>query len=157
MGNREFLSLLDGSIVAYEKHSTNSPSSHGCAWGLFDKDGVKDELGTLNLLTPEVVLKAREEIQTGRSVALNWGLDRLSEEAFGRSTLKHKLVDWRTKPNYPFYCYDDEISFNTQVGEPLPSSRCTRLCSTLFLQIQILMRLLLCTIGSQWDGLRKSF
>ncbi|CAK7235151.1 hypothetical protein SCUCBS95973_009172 [Sporothrix curviconia] len=89
---------------------------HGCAWGLFDKDGVKDELGTLNLLTPEVVVKAREEIQTGRSVALNWGLNRLSEEAFGRSTLKHEIVDWRSKTNYPFYCYDDEISFNTQVG-----------------------------------------
>ncbi len=91
-------------------------SSHGCAWGLFDKDGVKDELGTLNLLTPAVVMRAREEIQTGRSVALNWGLDRLSEEAFGRSTLKHEIVDWRTKEGFSFYCYDDEISFNTQVG-----------------------------------------
>jgi len=43
---------------------------HGVAWGLFDKDGVPDEVGTLNLLTPEVVLGARKEIQTGRSVVL---------------------------------------------------------------------------------------
>ena len=43
---------------------------HGVAWGLFDKNGVKDEIGTLNLLTPEVVLNARNEIQTGQSVVM---------------------------------------------------------------------------------------
>lgn len=90
--------------------------SHGCAWGLFDKDGKKDELGTLNLLTPEVVMRAREEIKTGKSVALNWGLDRLSDVQMGRSVLKHSHVDWRDK-GYDFWCYDDEISINTQTGE----------------------------------------
>jgi hypothetical protein len=43
---------------------------HGTAWGLFDKDGVPDEVGTLNLLTPEVVLEAKKEIKTGKSVVL---------------------------------------------------------------------------------------
>lgn len=43
---------------------------HGVAWGLFDKDGVKDEVGTLNLLTPEVVLEAKKEIKIGKSVVL---------------------------------------------------------------------------------------
>jgi hypothetical protein len=43
---------------------------HGTAWGLFDKDGVRDEVGTLNLLTPETVVNARSEIQTGKSVVL---------------------------------------------------------------------------------------
>ena len=43
---------------------------HGCAWGLFDKDGQRDNIGTLNLLTPEVVLEAKKEIQSGISVAL---------------------------------------------------------------------------------------
>lgn len=45
---------------------------HGCAWGIFDKDGVRDQVGTLNLLTPGTVVKAREEIQTGRSVVLKY-------------------------------------------------------------------------------------
>ena len=92
---------------------------HGCAWGLFDKeDGTKDELGTLNLLTPEVILRAKEEIQTGRSVALNWGLDKLSQETMGRSVLKHEFVDWRTKdPKLSFYSWDDEIAINTQTGK----------------------------------------
>ena len=43
---------------------------HGCAWGLFDKDGTKDQLGTLNLLTPKKVLRAKDEIQAGVSVSL---------------------------------------------------------------------------------------
>lgn len=43
---------------------------HGCAWGLFDKDGEKDQLGTLNLLTPKKVQRAREEIKSGISVSL---------------------------------------------------------------------------------------
>ena len=43
---------------------------HGCAGGLFDKDGKRDNVGTLNLLAPEVVMEAKNEIQTGVSVAL---------------------------------------------------------------------------------------
>lgn len=45
---------------------------HGCAWGLFDKDGVQDQLGTLNLLTPKKVLRAKEEIKAGVSVSLKY-------------------------------------------------------------------------------------
>lgn len=42
----------------------------GCAWGLWDKDGVKDQLGTLNWLTTQKVQQASHEIQTGVSVSL---------------------------------------------------------------------------------------
>jgi hypothetical protein len=42
----------------------------GCAWGLFDKDGKKDILGTLNLLTPDVVKSACTEARDGVSVSL---------------------------------------------------------------------------------------
>lgn len=42
----------------------------GCTWGLWDRDGVRDELGTLNLLTSEVVKKARQEISEGISISL---------------------------------------------------------------------------------------
>lgn len=42
----------------------------GCAWGIW---GEKDELGTVNLLTDEVVKRtAGEEIRSGRRVGLNW-------------------------------------------------------------------------------------
>lgn len=42
----------------------------GCAWGVFDKDGKKDMLGTLNLLTPEIVASAATEIKDGVSISL---------------------------------------------------------------------------------------
>ena len=45
---------------------------HGCAWGLWDKHGEKDELGALNLLTPEVVQAAGKEIQTGERCVLKY-------------------------------------------------------------------------------------
>jgi len=42
----------------------------GCAWGLFDADGKKDTLGTLNLLDVQTVRKAAQEIVVGESVSL---------------------------------------------------------------------------------------
>lgn len=45
-------------------------SSLRCYWGLFDKDGRRDEVGALNLLTPEVVTAASGEIVDGLSISL---------------------------------------------------------------------------------------
>jgi hypothetical protein len=47
----------------------------GCAWGVFDRDGAKDVLGTLNFLTPDIVLNASSEIKEGHSISLKyvWG------------------------------------------------------------------------------------
>lgn len=39
---------------------------------MFDKNGIRDEVGTLNLLTPEVVIEAGKEIKTGKSVVLKY-------------------------------------------------------------------------------------
>jgi hypothetical protein len=41
-----------------------------CTWGLWDKDGRNDEFGTLNLITPEVVLNATKEVREGIRVSL---------------------------------------------------------------------------------------
>lgn len=40
------------------------------AWGVFDSGGERDVYGTLNFITPEAVVAAREEIQTGKSAVL---------------------------------------------------------------------------------------
>jgi hypothetical protein len=90
--------------------------SHGTAWGLFDKNGERDEIGTLNLLTQDAVIKAREEIRSGKSIALNWGMEKLHEPGFGRAVLSHKFINWREKPGYSFFSFDDEIMVNTQTG-----------------------------------------
>ncbi|PHH85117.1 hypothetical protein CDD83_872 [Cordyceps sp. RAO-2017] len=42
----------------------------GCTWGVFDRDGKKDLVGTLNFLTPAVVRAAAAEIKDGVSISL---------------------------------------------------------------------------------------
>ncbi|KAI9690533.1 MAG: hypothetical protein M1822_009496 [Bathelium mastoideum] len=86
---------------------------HGCAWGIFDKDGKRDNLGTLNYLTPEVVLRAREEIQKGISVSLNLPLQDLTHPPATRPTLTHSITSLLP---HGFHGYDDHLSFNTQTS-----------------------------------------
>lgn len=44
----------------------------GSAWGLWDKDGEQDQLGTLNLLTRKIKLEAAKEVRDGISVSLKY-------------------------------------------------------------------------------------
>jgi hypothetical protein len=84
----------------------------GNAWGLFGED---DELGMLNLLTPEVVKAAATEIQSGTRFALDWPLNKPSFPTGGRSQFGHQIEhhdgsDGLTVMN------DDKVNFNTQSG-----------------------------------------
>lgn len=93
----------------------NAPGTEfgGCAWGIFDQNGVRDQLGTLNLLTPSRVLKAaKEEIQCGESVSLNLGLETIQYPAFGRQAFRHKVIDL---VELGFAGFDEEITLNPQV------------------------------------------
>lgn len=103
-------------LPAYKDLPVDERTGFRMSWGLFDKDGVKDEVGMFNLLTPEVKLNAAKEIKTGISVSLNWGIERMEKPFGARAALKHDFVDWRQNPKYRFYAFDDAISFNTQVG-----------------------------------------
>jgi hypothetical protein len=86
----------------------------GCAWGFFDKNGVKDELGTLNLLTLERVLgAARAEIHTGESVSLNWAVHNPQYPGFARKKAEHRIIDLS---HLGFCGHDDKISFCPQAG-----------------------------------------
>jgi hypothetical protein len=66
------------------------------------------------------VVKAREEIRTGKSISLNWGLEKQHQPGFQRQNLQHKFIDWRDKAKASggpdFFSYDDEITVNTQAG-----------------------------------------
>ncbi|KAG5656985.1 hypothetical protein KAF25_011154 [Fusarium avenaceum] len=85
----------------------------GCLWGYFDVDGQKDQLGTLRLLTKEVVQKAKDEIQTGTHVQLDWPLHNIEFPGFGRIPLQHTVKDLADEG---FIAFDDVISFNTQTS-----------------------------------------
>ncbi|KAF2004324.1 hypothetical protein P154DRAFT_485524 [Amniculicola lignicola CBS 123094] len=86
----------------------------GCLWGFFDKDGKKDECGMLNVLTPSLVLSARNEIQTGTHIQLDWPLHNLQFPVLGRQPLSQRKID--LKESFNFISMDDELHFNTQSG-----------------------------------------
>ncbi|KAK0186058.1 hypothetical protein F5146DRAFT_1005190 [Armillaria mellea] len=82
------------------------PSLHsfkGCAWGLWGDD---DQLGTVNLLTDDVVKQAAtEEIKTGQSVSLNWPINFPEKPLF-----KRKAAQILMMPDERGYAHrEDEI------------------------------------------------
>ncbi|KIW51283.1 hypothetical protein PV05_10021 [Exophiala xenobiotica] len=83
------------------------------AWGLFDKDGKKDHLGCINLLTPDVVKEAYKEARDGVSISLNWPIGALAKPGFARKGLVHKPFAFED-PSLKIHCFDDEVEFNTQ-------------------------------------------
>lgn len=85
----------------------------GCAWGIFDKDGKKDHLGCVNLLTPSVVQAALKEAKDGTSVSLNWEIGAIEKPGFSRKGLVHKVINFKDTP-YDLYGFDDEVEFNNQ-------------------------------------------
>ncbi|PGH20773.1 hypothetical protein AJ80_03534 [Polytolypa hystricis UAMH7299] len=90
---------------------------HGCTWGIWDTvreatgEIQRDELGTLNLITPATILSAKKEIQLGISVAINWSLDNCPTPHSGRRKTEHKII-----PLGDFIGHDDEFCMNTQSG-----------------------------------------
>ncbi|KAM5385420.1 hypothetical protein ACJZ2D_001061 [Fusarium nematophilum] len=91
----------------------------GCAWGIFDRDGKKDMVGTLNFLTPEVVKDAALEVKDGISISLNWPLNAMSKLGIpGRKQAEHRVLYIpESLAELPFEqgkSWDDELSFNTQ-------------------------------------------
>ena len=85
----------------------------GCAWGIFDKDGKKDHLGCLNLLTPSVIQEAFKEARDGVSVSLNWPIGAIKSPGFARKGLEHKVISFKEGP-FELHGFDDEVEFNTQ-------------------------------------------
>lgn len=78
----------------------------GNAWGLF---GSTDQLGRLNLLTPEVVAAAAKGIKSGIRFSLDWPLNKPSYPSFGRNPFENKLVNRDGRS-----VNDDVLVFNTQ-------------------------------------------
>ena len=81
------------------------------AWGRF---GSKDQIGTLNLLSPSTVASAaRTEIRTGVRVSLDWPLNKPTYPSYGRDRLKHEI---RRRGPEGRVVNDDVLAFNTQVS-----------------------------------------
>ncbi|EUC36489.1 hypothetical protein COCCADRAFT_23765 [Bipolaris zeicola 26-R-13] len=84
-------------------HVSGTPKGNAWFWG------GADELGRLNLLTPERTLTTvQENVKTGDSISLDLPLNVPSPALFGRLGLKHRI---RSAVKG---AYDDEVSYNTQ-------------------------------------------
>jgi len=81
----------------------NPPKS---AWGLFGDD---DQIGTINLLTPDRVANAARLVRAGKVFALNWELDLPDPPLFYREKMRHTIK--RLRQNAHDDLYDN---FNTQ-------------------------------------------
>ncbi|KAJ9646723.1 hypothetical protein H2204_000415 [Knufia peltigerae] len=85
----------------------------GNAWKLWGSD---DGVGTLNYLTPSVVLEAAKEIKLGKSVQLDARLDQFEQAYAGREGFQHTIIDYKgdNPGGLNFYGHDDVLRFNTQ-------------------------------------------
>ena len=76
---------------AFSDLPLNKGDPYLSAWGLWGKD---DELGTLNLLTDEVVRAAASEIKDGVRINLNWTFGEPSRPCLERQRCEHKVTCW---------------------------------------------------------------
>lgn len=76
------------------------------AWGVFGDD---DQIGTLNLLTPERIAAAARLVRSGDVFTMNWELELPDPPLFNRSALRHTINPRRHN------VFDDVYdNFNTQ-------------------------------------------
>lgn len=119
----------------------------GCAWSVW---GPKDELGTINLLNDQAVLRAaKEEIRTGRTITLNWPLHLPAEPFFRRRAVTHKPFG---KGGDCYIKRRDEFVKHTQQQPGMENVVNRGEDSSVPVSDEVLE--LNTQSGSQWDGLR---
>jgi hypothetical protein len=72
----------------YDELPVTPGAPPGAAWGLW---GEGDEVGTVNLLTPERVAAAAKLARRGVCFPLNWEMELPSPPFFGRETTRHEI------------------------------------------------------------------
>ncbi|KAI1852092.1 hypothetical protein JX265_005930 [Neoarthrinium moseri] len=93
-------------LPPFEELPLDKQGPPGNAWGLWGPD---DELGMLNLLTPETTAAAAQEIKEGLRIRLDWPLDKPAFPTFQRQRFEHKVLN-----KAPMAMNDDAININTQ-------------------------------------------
>ncbi|KAF2436541.1 hypothetical protein EJ08DRAFT_667304 [Tothia fuscella] len=101
----------------HQKNNTPAKnSSTEIAEAIVTPRGEKDVYGTLNLLTPSVIKAAKDEIQDGVSISLNWSITGTKFKGTGRKELAHTVKSLKSDGPFSACGFDDEIHFNTQVS-----------------------------------------
>lgn len=82
--------MTHGSLPKYKDLPVDPSKPPGSSWGLFGED---DELGTINLLTPERVASALHFARKGSVFSLNWDVEKPGPPILGRQPLEHHIID----------------------------------------------------------------
>ncbi len=77
-------------LPSYSELPIDPARPAGSAWGVFGDD---DEVGTINLLTPERVVRAAGLVRKGAVFSLNWDVEKPSPPVLGRRPLRHTYID----------------------------------------------------------------
>jgi kynurenine formamidase len=76
-------------LPSYKELLTREGAPPGSAWGLF---GADDQVGCVNLMTPEKAVEAARLVRTGKSFALNWEFELPNPALFRRGNLRHTIT-----------------------------------------------------------------
>jgi kynurenine formamidase len=76
-------------LPSYDQLPVKEGAPKGSTWGLFGDD---DQLGCLNLITPEKTLEAAKLVRRGAVFPLNWRIDEPAPPLYGRGAVKHHLL-----------------------------------------------------------------
>lgn len=77
------------SLPRYRELGRTGSAPPGAAWSVF---GGQDEIGTINLQTPESLLKAAQLVRQGKLFSLNWSLEQPGPAILGRKPIEHRIV-----------------------------------------------------------------
>ena len=97
---------LDKGLPSFDELPVKPGNPPRSAWGLFGDD---DQIGTINLLTPERVAEAAKLARQGKVFALNWELELPSPPLFYRESMRHTIKQLRSNAHDDLY-----DNFNTQ-------------------------------------------
>jgi kynurenine formamidase len=93
-------------LPAYDQLPVRAGAPAGSAWGVF---GDRDEIGTINLLTPECVVAAAGSIRSGRVFALNLPIDIPNPPLFTRQAHRHTVKQFDAPADFVLDDYLDNF------------------------------------------------
>ena len=96
------------------------------SWGIFGED---DQVGTINLLTPERVAHAASLVRKGGVFSLNWEMEKPYPPILGRKPMRHTIIDltpgtddsqWGTDDYYDEYWTQSSTQWDALSHMPHP-------------------------------------
>lgn len=80
---------LPEKLPSYAELPVRSGAPPHSAWGVFGDD---DQLGCINLITPEKAVEAAKLVRSGKSFALNWEFEQPNPALFRRGNFRHTIT-----------------------------------------------------------------